>query len=81
LANSLQIYNLRLYFWHSIGSFELNLFYQKIPCNNENEPSDKPIRSIFIEPGFNPDKPIREQEPNSLSDRKTLDDTVSNTLG
>jgi len=33
-----------------------------------------PIYSIFTELGFDPNKPIREQEPNPLPDRKALDD-------
>ncbi|MCM8772323.1 MAG: BREX-1 system adenine-specific DNA-methyltransferase PglX [Candidatus Omnitrophica bacterium] len=37
--------------------------------------------SIFTELGFDPDKPIREQEPNPLPDRKVLDDIVFDALG
>ncbi|MEO0118815.1 MAG: hypothetical protein ABIK66_06805, partial [candidate division WOR-3 bacterium] len=37
--------------------------------------------SIFTELGFDPDKPIREQEPNPLPDRKALDDIVFDALG
>jgi HKD family nuclease len=37
--------------------------------------------SIFTEFGFDPNKPIREQEPNPLPDRKALDDIVFDTLG
>ena len=36
---------------------------------------------IFTELGFDPDKPIREQEPNPLPDRKVLDDIVFDALG
>ena len=39
------------------------------------------IHSIFIELGFDPIKPIREQEPNPLPDRKALDDIVFDALG
>ena len=42
---------------------------------------NRPIKSIFIELGFDPNKPIREQEPNPLPDRKALDDIVFDTLG
>ncbi len=42
---------------------------------------DKTIHSIFTELGFDPDKPIREQEPNPLPDRKALDDIVFDALG
>ncbi|MEM1577976.1 MAG: DNA methyltransferase [Candidatus Pacearchaeota archaeon] len=37
--------------------------------------------SIFTELGFDPKKPIREQEPNPLPDRKALDDIVFDALG
>ncbi len=36
---------------------------------------------IFTELGFDPNKPIREQEPNPLPDRKALDDIVFDVLG
>ncbi|NPV38694.1 MAG: hypothetical protein HPY78_05415 [Brevinematales bacterium] len=39
------------------------------------------IQSIFTELGFDPNKPIREQEPNPLPDRKALDDIVFDALG
>ena len=39
------------------------------------------IKSIFTELGFDPDKPIREREPNPLQDRKALDDIVFDALG
>jgi hypothetical protein len=38
-------------------------------------------KSIFTELGFDPNKPIREQEPNPLPDRKALDDIVFDALG
>ena len=41
----------------------------------------RPIYSIFTELGFDPSKPIREQEPNPLPDRKALDDIVFDALG
>jgi len=41
----------------------------------------RPIKSIFTEFGFDPNKPIREQEPNPLPDRKALDDIVFDALG
>ncbi len=37
--------------------------------------------SIFTELGFDPNKPIREQEPNPLPDRKALDDIIFDALG
>ena len=44
----------------------------------------RPIKSIFDELGLDPNdpnKPIREQEPNPLPDRKALDDIVFDALG
>jgi hypothetical protein len=41
----------------------------------------RPIKSIFTELGFDPNKSIREQEPNPLPDRKALDDIVFDALG
>jgi len=41
----------------------------------------RPIHSIFTELDFDPSKPIREQEPNPLPDRKALDDIVFDALG
>ena len=43
--------------------------------------SKREIKSIFTELGFDPDKPIRQQEPNPLPDRKALDDIVFDALG
>ncbi|MGC8776320.1 MAG: hypothetical protein ACP5QN_03415, partial [Minisyncoccia bacterium] len=40
----------------------------------------RPIYSIFTELGFDPNKPIREQEPNPLPDRKALDDIIFDAL-
>ena len=39
------------------------------------------IRSIFEELGFDPSKPIREQEPNPLPDRAELDNIIFDELG
>jgi hypothetical protein len=39
------------------------------------------IKSIFIEIGISPNKPIYEQVPSPLPDRKALDDIVFDTLG
>ena len=45
------------------------------------EMSNRPIGNIFIERGFDPAKPIREQEPEPLPDRKALDDVVFDAIG
>ena len=39
------------------------------------------INSLFEECGIDPNKPIREQEPNPLSDRAELDNIVFDELG
>ena len=52
---------------------EINKYFEQI--------SYRPIKSIFTELGFDPNKPIREQEPNPLPDRKALDDIVFDALG
>ncbi len=46
-----------------------------------NQISQREIYSIFTELGFDPSKPIREQEPKPLPDRKALDDIVFDALG
>ncbi|MBP9017526.1 MAG: Eco57I restriction-modification methylase domain-containing protein [Paludibacteraceae bacterium] len=43
--------------------------------------SRREIKSIIEELGFDPNLPIREQEPNPLPDRKELDDIVFDALG
>ncbi len=39
------------------------------------------VSSIFSECGINPARPVREQKPNPLPDRKALDDIVFDILG
>jgi len=48
-------------------------------CKNLN--LIRQIKNHFTELGFDPSKPIREQEPNPLPDRKALDDIVFDALG
>ena len=43
--------------------------------------SKRKINSLIIELGFDSNKPIREQQPNPLPDRKALDDVVFDALG
>lgn len=43
--------------------------------------SRRKIHTIFQECGFDPSKPIREQEPKPLADRKELDDIIFDELG
>lgn len=42
---------------------------------------NREVKDIFEECGIDPSKPIREQEPNPLPDRKALDDVVFDALG
>ena len=56
----------------------VNLEY---PQETKNNVFTRPIYDIFTELGFDPSKPIREQEPNPLPDRKALDDIVFDALG
>ena len=49
--------------------------------DNKNINFTTEIKSIFTELGFDPNKPIREQAPNPLPDRKALDDIVFDALG
>ncbi len=42
---------------------------------------NREIKKVFTELGFDPNKPIHEQEPNPLPDRKALDDIVFDALG
>lgn len=49
--------------------------------NNIKSLLHREINSIFQELGFDQMKPIREQQPNPLLDRKALDDIVFDTLG
>ena len=42
---------------------------------------EREINNIFTELGFDKTRPIREQEPNPLPDRKELDDIVFDALG
>ena len=53
----------------------------KIKNVSKYDLSNKNFKSIFQELGFDPIKPIREQQPNPLPDRKALDDVVFDTLG
>lgn len=46
-----------------------------------NKFAQRTIKSIIEELGFDKTKPIREQEPNPLPDRKELDDIVFDVLG
>ncbi|HQG79270.1 MAG TPA: hypothetical protein PK564_02930, partial [bacterium] len=43
--------------------------------------SQRETKSIFTELGFDSSKPIREQEPNPLPDRKALDDIIFDAIG
>ncbi len=46
-----------------------------------NKISRREMKPIFVECGIDPLKPIREQEPNPLPDRKALDNIVFDAIG
>ncbi len=75
MTGSLPLAQMKAYEWLSVGVF---LF-----ADNQSKKLfiNRPIYSIFTELGFDPSKPIREQEPNPLPDRKALDDIVFDALG
>lgn len=54
---------------------------KKIPVDYVYSFLNREIKDVFTELGFYPNKPIREQEPNPLPDRKALDDIVFDALG
>jgi len=65
--------------------FDISLFYIiknfAIELSTVNDFFNREQLEIMKELGFDPDKPIREQEPNPLPDRKALDDIVFDALG
>jgi len=46
-----------------------------------SEITKRELKTIFEELGFDPTKPIHEQEPDPLPDRKALDDVVFDAIG
>jgi len=56
-------------------------FYLYLSNKNFQKFFERNIETVFTELGFDPSKPIREQEPNPLPDRKALDDIVFDALG
>ncbi|HUS49038.1 MAG TPA: Eco57I restriction-modification methylase domain-containing protein, partial [Candidatus Paceibacterota bacterium] len=60
----------------------LVLILKEFKINNDiNYLLCREIKSIFQELDFDPTKPIREQQPNPLPDRKALDDLFFDALG
>ena len=53
-------------------SKQINKFFDKMKIRE--------IADVFQELGFDPTKPIREQQPNPLPDRKALDDFIFDAL-
>lgn len=51
-----------------------------LSSDKNNDIFARPILSIFAELGFDQTRPIREQQPNPLPDRKALDDIVFDAL-
>jgi hypothetical protein len=69
-----------------LGALQMKIYdYKNLPgmvINNKyNKILDYKPKPIFDELGFDPNKPIREQEPKPLPDRKALDDIVFDALG
>ncbi|MBU1179729.1 Eco57I restriction-modification methylase domain-containing protein [Patescibacteria group bacterium] len=58
-----------------------NLVEKNKILNIYNNFTKRKINSIFTECGFDKNKPIREQEPKPLPDRKKLDDIIFDILG
>ena len=54
---------------------------KNVLTNSLNNLSNRELKSFFTELGINPTRPIREQKPNPLPDRKALDDIVFDILG
>jgi len=69
----------------SVNSYEVKNFYVLPTMNYDRQILEnfytREIKDIFAELGFDPNKPICEQEPNPLPDRKALDDVVFDALG
>lgn len=58
----------------------IEIKYIKLLEESLDQIKSRKILSIFEECGIDPKKPIREQEPNPLPDRKKLDDIIFNML-
>lgn len=59
----------------------LTTYQQRSIIRFFNQLVNREIKSIFEEVGINPKRPIREQDPNPLPDRKALDDVIFDVLG
>ena len=64
-----------------IYELESLLIVNVITNKNVRKQVNRPIKSIFEECGIDPNKPIREQEPNPLPDRAELDNIIFDELG
>jgi len=70
----------------AIADIDVNVWEDILIINNnfkniKNNFGERIIYSIFKEIRVDPSRPIREQEPNPLPDRKALDDIVFDSLG
>ncbi len=77
LTGSQAIADIDVNVWEKVPLIDVNF----IKASINDELFRRKIYSIFTELGFDPTKPIREQEPNPLPDRKALDDIVFDALG
>lgn len=64
---------------NKLGILDMQEFSKKI-INVLNKLQHREIKSIFEECGLDSSKPIREQEPKPLPDRKELDDIIFDAL-
>lgn len=64
-----------------LGKILINNHYTEEMIESCSKLARREYQPIFIELGFDPNKPIREQEPRPLPDRKALDDMVFDALG
>uniref|UniRef100_A0A7V3ZS58 Type II methyltransferase M.Eco57I C-terminal domain-containing protein n=1 Tax=candidate division WOR-3 bacterium TaxID=2052148 RepID=A0A7V3ZS58_UNCW3 len=71
----------KVYESHEIVILHPDCLNNEVTKNVVEKLCARPIYSIFTELGFDPNKPIREQEPNPLPDRKALDDIIFDVLG
>jgi len=74
---------MKVYHYNEMPIFAINkLSFENLNINEIfNKFAKREILSVFTELGFDKTRPIREQEPNPLPDRKELDDIVFDALG
>jgi len=81
MTGNLPLLDLKVYELKDAMILNPNLILKEKAIEVIEKLNNRKIYSIFIELGFNTEKPIREQEPNPLPDRKALDDIIFDVLG